>query len=226
MTFYVRKTPWKNPKKKEIFLALFCTYVCMSRHKSLNISRSPNARALILVSKHFYIWGIDAIKIFSELVGGFWSYPHFSLFWNFEKFQFFGIISRTLWDTLVYTGTKSFHSWHENFWCSFFWPPVFNNEGVRENMCFSIIWIIWCLRRDTLILAGEKSYCSWQKTFGWILFWPHSNNSGGVRDCISFSVRRLKFRTFVFRLNIILNLFSQTLNTNWKKNYFLITAYT
>ena len=70
----------EKPKKKEIFFALFCTYVCMSRPKSLNISRSPNARALILVSKHFYIWVIDAIKIVSELVGGFWSYPHFSLF--------------------------------------------------------------------------------------------------------------------------------------------------
>ena len=45
----------------------------MSRPKSLNISRYPNARALILVSEHFYIWGIDAIKIFLELVEGFWS---------------------------------------------------------------------------------------------------------------------------------------------------------
>ena len=52
----------------------------MSRPKSLNISRPPNARALILVPKHFYIWDIDAIKIVSKLVGGFWSYPHFSLF--------------------------------------------------------------------------------------------------------------------------------------------------
>ena len=60
-----------GPKVKKNFLAFFCTYVCMSRPKSLNISRSPNARALILVSKHFYIWGIDAFKIVSELVGGF-----------------------------------------------------------------------------------------------------------------------------------------------------------
>ena len=52
----------------------------MLRPKSLNISRSPNARALIFVSKYFYIWGIDAITFFSELVGGFWSYPYFSLF--------------------------------------------------------------------------------------------------------------------------------------------------
>ena len=71
----------KNPQKKKFFWHFFVlTYVCMSRPKSLNISRSPNAKALILVSKHFYIWGIDAIKIVSELVGGFWSYPHFSLF--------------------------------------------------------------------------------------------------------------------------------------------------
>ena len=39
--------------------------------KSLNITRSQNARALILVPKYFYIWGIDAITIFTELVGGF-----------------------------------------------------------------------------------------------------------------------------------------------------------
>ena len=37
----------------------------MWRPKSLNI-----LRALILVPKHFYIWGIDAIKGVSELVGG------------------------------------------------------------------------------------------------------------------------------------------------------------
>ena len=37
--------------------------------------RSQNARALILVPKYFSIWGIDAIKIFSELVEGFQSYP-------------------------------------------------------------------------------------------------------------------------------------------------------
>ena len=40
----------------------------MSRLKSLNIWRSPNARALILVPKYFYIWGIDAINFFSKLV--------------------------------------------------------------------------------------------------------------------------------------------------------------
>ena len=50
----------KNPPKNFV-----CHFIVrMSRHKSLNISRSPNARALILVPKHFYIWGIDAIKIF------------------------------------------------------------------------------------------------------------------------------------------------------------------
>ena len=55
----------KNSQKNH-----FIVYVriCMSRPKSPNISRSPNAKALILVPKYFYIWGIDAIKIFSELV--------------------------------------------------------------------------------------------------------------------------------------------------------------
>ena len=42
-----------------------------------NPQKSPNARTLMLVPKHFYIWGIDAIKIFSELVKEFRSYPHF-----------------------------------------------------------------------------------------------------------------------------------------------------
>ena len=49
----------------------FCHFIVrMLRPKSLNISRSPYTRALILVPKHFCIWGINAIKIFSELVGG------------------------------------------------------------------------------------------------------------------------------------------------------------
>ena len=61
----------------------------MSRPKSLNISRSPNARALILVSKHFYIWDIDAIKIFSELVGGFKVIPIFFFFEILKNFSFF-----------------------------------------------------------------------------------------------------------------------------------------
>ena len=52
----------------------------MSRPKSLKTTRSPNAKALILVPKHFYIWGINAIKIFLELAEGFCSYPHFSFF--------------------------------------------------------------------------------------------------------------------------------------------------
>ena len=68
----------KNPKKRNFFGTFL--YVCMSRPKSLNISRSPNARALILVSKHFSIWGIDAIKNCFRIGRGFWSYPHFSLF--------------------------------------------------------------------------------------------------------------------------------------------------
>ena len=68
----------------------------MSRPKSLNISRSPNAGALILVPKYFYIWGINAIKIFLELAEGFWSYFHFSFFWNFEKFQFWDYLENLL----------------------------------------------------------------------------------------------------------------------------------
>ena len=63
----------------------------MSRPKSLNISRSPNARAVILVPKHFYISGIDAVKIFSELVGGFGVIPIFHFFEILKNFSFFGL---------------------------------------------------------------------------------------------------------------------------------------
>ena len=141
MTLWFRKT-----QKKEFFWHFFVrTYVCMSRPKSLNISRSPNARALILVSKHFYIWGIDAIKIFSELVGRFWSHPHFSRFWNFEKFQFFGII-------------LSREPFEIRWW---------------GKIClFRLCWIIWWPRWDTLILPGEKVTTHDNKTFVGFCFDP------------------------------------------------------
>ena len=63
----------------------------MSRPKSLNISRSPNARALILVPKHLYIWGIGAIKIFLELVWGFGVIPIFHFFEILRNFSFLGL---------------------------------------------------------------------------------------------------------------------------------------
>ena len=63
----------------------------MWRPKLLNISRSPNARALILVPKHFYIWGIDAIKIFSELVRGFAVILIFHVFETLKNFGFLGL---------------------------------------------------------------------------------------------------------------------------------------
>ena len=63
----------------------------MSRPKSLNISRSPNARAPILVPKHFYIWGVDTIKIFSELVEGFRVIPIFPFFEILKHFSFLGL---------------------------------------------------------------------------------------------------------------------------------------
>ena len=85
----------KTPKK----------FFFVIRPKSLNISRSSHARTLILVPNYFYIWGIDAINIFLELVGGLWSYPHFSLFWNFEKFQFFSHYS-------LATTHRHFHNVH------------------------------------------------------------------------------------------------------------------
>ena len=57
----------------------------MSRSKSVNISGSPNARALIS------IWGIDAIKVFSELVWGFELIPIFHFFESLKNFSFLGL---------------------------------------------------------------------------------------------------------------------------------------
>ena len=95
-------------KKKN--LSFYSTYVCMSRPKSLNISRSPNARALILVSKHFYIWGIDAIKIVSELVGGFGVIPIFHFFEILKNFSFLGLSREPFEIRWCTRGQKSFHS--------------------------------------------------------------------------------------------------------------------
>ena len=88
---------------------------------------------------------------FSESVGGFWSYPHFSLFWNFEKFQFFRIISRTLLKYFIVPGDKKV-STHDKKTVDevFFWLPVFNHGGARKNLSFSIIWIIWWPRLVTV----------------------------------------------------------------------------
>ena len=49
----------------------------ISFYDPLILKNPPN---IILVPKYFYIWGINDIKIFSELIVGFWSYPHFHFF--------------------------------------------------------------------------------------------------------------------------------------------------
>ena len=92
--FHVSWLPEPEKPKKENF----CDFIVrMSRPKSLNISRSPHARALILVRKHFYIWGIDAIKIFLELIGVFCIYPPFFTFLKFWKISV--LLSRLLYIT-------------------------------------------------------------------------------------------------------------------------------
>ena len=101
----------KNAKKRNFFCTFL--YVCMSRPKSLNISRSPSARALILVSKHFYIWGIDAIKIVSELVGGGGGVgviPIFHFFEILKNFSFLGLSREPFEIRWCTRGQKSFHS--------------------------------------------------------------------------------------------------------------------
>ena len=63
----------------------------MSRPKSIIMSRSQNARALILVPKYFYVWGTDDIKFFSELVKkGFRVIPIFHFFEIVKNFSFLG----------------------------------------------------------------------------------------------------------------------------------------
>ena len=54
----------------------------------------------------------------------------------------------------------------------FFWIPRFDKGGVKENLCFSIIWIIWWPRRDKLILPGEKVITHDKKTFVGFCFDP------------------------------------------------------
>ena len=82
----------------------------MSLPKSLNISRSRNARTLILVPKHFYIWGIDAIKISSELVGSFGVLPIFHFFEILKNFSFLGLSREPFEIRWCTRGQKSFHS--------------------------------------------------------------------------------------------------------------------
>ena len=72
---------YKKLKKKLSFTFTFRTIVLIGPKIEkffLHFSTFPDP--LIPKNPDFYIWGIDAIKIVSELVGGFWSYPHFSLF--------------------------------------------------------------------------------------------------------------------------------------------------
>ena len=98
----------ERPKKKKFFWHFFVrTYVC----RALNhlISRDPQMLEPWFWCQNISICGaLMLLKLFQNWSGGFGVIPIFHFFKNFEKFQFFGIISRTLWDTLVYPGTKKF----------------------------------------------------------------------------------------------------------------------
>ena len=141
-------TPWSQKKPKKSFYSIR-TYV--------NISRSPNASTLILVPKHFYIWCYQNFLWTGQRVLEL--SPFFTFLTNFEKFQFFGIISRALCDTLGYPGTNMFPLMTRKLLMSSFCSPVFYNGGVRQSLSFSIIWIIWWPHRDKLIHPWQKCYC-------------------------------------------------------------------
>ena len=70
----------EKPKRKQFF----CHFIVrVSRPKSLNISKSPNVRALILVAKHFYINGaLMLLKLFQN----WWGVLELSPFFTFLKF--------------------------------------------------------------------------------------------------------------------------------------------
>ena len=145
-------TPWfrKTPNKK--ILAFFCTYVC----RALNhlISRDPQMLEPWFWCQNISIYGaLMLLKLFQNWLGGF---GVIFIFHFFEKFQFFGIISSTLWDTLVYPGTKKFPLMTRKLLMYFFDPLFLIMEGWGKIYLFRLCWIIWWPRWDTLILAGEK----------------------------------------------------------------------
>ena len=75
----------KTPQK------IFCHFIVrMSHAKSLNISRSPNARALVLVPKHFY-GALMLLKLFQNWSGGFGVIPIFHFFEILKNFSFLGL---------------------------------------------------------------------------------------------------------------------------------------
>ena len=132
-------TPWfRKTQKKEIFLALFCTYVC----RALNhlISRDPQMLEPWFWCQNISIYGaLMLLKLFQNWSGGFGVIPIFHFFEILKNFSFLGLSREPFEIRWCTRGQKSFHSWQENFWWSSFWPPVFNNGGVRENLSFSIM---------------------------------------------------------------------------------------
>ena len=126
-----------TPRFRKTQKSFFCHFIVhMSCLKSLNISRSPNAKIFLYMGH----WS-----------GGFGVIPIFHFFEILKNFSFLG------------PGDKKV-STHDNktFDVVFFDPPFLTMEGWGKICLFRLCWIIWWPRWDTLILAGEKSYYSWQ----------------------------------------------------------------
>ena len=147
----------EKPPKKEFFWHFFVrTYVC----RALNhlTSRDPQMLEPWFWCQNISIYGaLMLLKLFQNWPG----VLELSPFFNFLKFWKVSVFWDYLEKPLRYTNwctreQKSFHSWQENFWCSFFWPPVFNNGGVRENLSFSIMlnYLVTPLRY--INTCGEK----------------------------------------------------------------------
>ena len=136
-------------------------YVCRVLHRL--IFRNPQMLEPRFWCENISKYGaLVLLKFFQNCSKGFRVIPVFHFFEILRNFSFLKLSREPFEIRWCTRGQKSFHSWQENFWCSFFWPAVFNNGGVRENLSFSIMlnYLVTPLR--TLILAGEKSYYSWQ----------------------------------------------------------------
>ena len=111
-------------------------------------------------------------KLFQNWSGGFGDITIFHFLEVLKNFSYLGLSREPFEIRWCTRGQKSFHSWQENFWCSFFWPPVFNNGGVRENLSFSIMlnYLVTPLRY--INTCREKVTTHDKKTFVGFCFDP------------------------------------------------------
>ena len=82
-----------------------------------------------MVSKHFYIWGIDAIKIVSEFLGGFGVIPIFHFFEILKISVFCDYLESPLRYVGVPGDKKVSTHVKKTFEVVFFDPPFLTMEG-------------------------------------------------------------------------------------------------